>query len=133
MSYGNNQVFIHPFTFFLVEQMTEIKNLQNKSKIYEAQKRLFTLSFWLDPEIKTVLSEEIKQLANWQKNTNDMYTSNVLQMIDKFSTALHIAGYFSLAKYGPTTKNSKVPDLEKNLRIALHKKQEERAINNDGD
>lgn len=79
----------------------------------------------LDPEIQEVLEEKgiVKTIHDWvtKQSTHSMDYNKLKETFKDVYVSLHIAGYFSQAKYGPTTKISQLSTLKEKLQTAILK------------
>ena len=114
---SDKSIFIHPFNFFIIQNITTITHYLNKDDPITAAYVLHDFMIWLDPEIKKVLDKEYKLLKRLVKGKQAISDGFVEELLDKVSVALHVAGYFSAAKWGITAK----PTTMKDLRIRLEK------------
>lgn len=145
MSYNRNNQnqFIHPFTFFLVDKLNLIYGLIQDVHYRHAAKATSNLILFLDPEIQVVLEEKgyKKTLESWvygkvelNEYPQPLTKENLDELLQDIFKCLHVAGYFAAAKFGPTTKTTSLGDLKTKLEIAIlntkvKKKKEERKQN----
>ena len=120
---SDKTLFIHPFNFFIIENINTITHHMNNNNALTAAYILHDFILWLDPEIKDALQKEIKTLKNIVRGKNAVQEGFVDELIDKVSLALHIAGYFTAAKWGVPTKTTTMGNLQQKIKEALEKKQ----------
>lgn len=120
---NDNSMFIHPFNFFIMQNIGSINGYLNNNNILDAGYVLHDFLMWLDPEIKDVLVNERQILKAMVQGKKPITEGFVYDLIDKVSLALHIAGYFTAAKWGVTTKPSNLKDLRIKLEKAVYGKQ----------
>jgi len=133
MSYNRNNQnqFIHPFTFFLVDKLNLIYGLIQDVHYRHAAKATSNLILFLDPEIQTVLEEKgyKKILETWvygkvglNEYPQPLTKESLDELLQDIFRCLHVAGYFAAAKFGPTTKTTTIGDLKTKLETAILKK-----------
>ena len=120
MSYQRKEPFIHPFNFFIVQTLTNIRFALDQSKITDAFKLLRNFIYFLDPEIKEVLKKERDEMEKLNNNIKALRHDMVYDLLDKVSIALHTAGYFDAAKFGPATKTTTMKEMRMKLEKAIH-------------
>lgn len=120
MSYQKKEPFIHPFNFFIVQSITEIKAALNQSRTSDAFKLLRNFIYFLDPEIKDVLQKEREEMERLNTNMKNLTNGMVYSLLEKVAISLHVAGYFEAAKYGPSTKTTTMKEMRIKLEKAIH-------------
>mgnify|MGYP001049127296 CR=1 FL=1 len=116
MSEQPKQIFVHPYSFYLVSRLTEIYMAMQESNL-DAIERLYLFCISLDPIVVEKLKDEIEKLKQQVYGGNPnlpLKEQDIDRIYARLWEELHHAGYFLAAKYSPiTAKNFKELENEK--------------------
>jgi hypothetical protein len=84
----------NPLIFFLVHNIAEINNNLKSGQRLDAFKKLWFLTYFLDPKIKEAIKPEREKLKQYS-NTGRYTLDDVLEILEKVVEQLYMHGYFS--------------------------------------
>ena len=110
---------VHPFTFFIVNALTEAWINAVKSNLRDSAKTLYWLSLSLDAKGQTTLEKEITALERFIDGKDKLMESAFREVYRKVTKELHEEGYFLAAKMRPPTRERGMHDLEMRVDKAI--------------
>lgn len=119
MSWNRDKGFVHPYTYFLVNDgLSSIYDSIKEGNRSLALQKLYWLVGFLEPKIQDTLASEVEDMESMMQNINLLTVENFKLILWNVIGHLHEAGYFLAAKFGPPTKETKMGDLARKLEKA---------------
>lgn len=118
-SSGRGKPFIHPYTYFLVNDgLSDIFDSIKNGNRSETLKKLYWFTVFLDPHIQDDLTKDIQTMEDMMTDLKLLTPSRLRSILHKVMTKLHQEGYFVTAKFGPKTRERTMKDMQRKLEMA---------------
>lgn len=114
------QQLIHPFTFFLVNDVQLAYENAYASRSMSSINALYWLTMSLDQKGQEALKEEMKTMEAVIDGKQTLSKELERQLYSKVMQELHKEGYFLAAKMTPPTKTTTMKELGMDMEVARH-------------